>query len=147
MDFEKRGLFSVNVLSKVSRSGWICFSNDARVASHLDTGRLNPNLMNWELSVYCWQCWMLCCCQLMSIVHGLSICVCNRWHKFSLIFLKFSLSHSWTYFVFKILRSRTCNGLSKDVWWCLVSNLIPKIRFYNVSLHLVSDYLPLSLNH
>ena len=31
--------------------------------------------------------------------------------------------------------------------WYLVSELIPKLRFHYISLHWVSDYLPLSLNH
>jgi len=49
MDFEKRTVFFAMLKwmnSVVPRSGWICFSNDAPVASHLDTWRTNPNLIN-----------------------------------------------------------------------------------------------------
>ena len=42
------------------------------------------------------------------------------------------------------------NGRGPMILLCpkrLVSELIPKLRFHYISLHWVSDHLPLSLNH
>ena len=37
-------------------------------------------------------------------------------------------------------------GLMHDSTQDIVSELIPKLRFHYISLHWVSDYLPVSLN-